>query len=96
MMLTTHLGLVVRLRMRGAIPHLPQYVFMAWCLVKHGVLVGRPNGKRPLGRPRRRWEDKIKSELRETGIDEANWIRLAQDRVWWQAFVNTVMNLRVP
>jgi hypothetical protein len=45
------------------------------------VLVGRPEGKRPLGRPRRRWEDNIKMDLREIGIDEANWIRLPQDRV---------------
>jgi hypothetical protein len=45
------------------------------------VLVGRPESKRPLGRPRRRWEDDIKMDLRETGIDGANWIRLAQDRV---------------
>jgi hypothetical protein len=59
------------------------------------VLVGRPEGKRPLGRPRRRWEDNIKLDLREIGIDEANWIWLAQNRVQWQAFVNTVMNLRV-
>jgi hypothetical protein len=60
------------------------------------VLVGRPEDKRPLGRPWRRWEDNIKMDLRETGIDGANWIRLAQDRVQWRAFVNTVMNLRVP
>jgi hypothetical protein len=60
------------------------------------VLVGKPEGKRPLGRPRRRWEDNIKTDLREIGIDGANWIRLAQDRVQWRAFVNTVMNLRVP
>jgi hypothetical protein len=60
------------------------------------VLVGRPKGKRPLGRPRRRWEDNIKMDLREIGIDEVNWNRLAQDRVQWRAFVNTVMNLRVP
>jgi hypothetical protein len=60
------------------------------------VLVGRPEGKRPLGRPRLRWEDNIKMDLREIGIDGANWIRLAQDRVQWRAFVNTVMNLRVP
>jgi hypothetical protein len=60
------------------------------------VLVGRPKGKRPLGRPRRKWEDNIKLDLRETGIDGANWIRLAEDRVQWRAFVNTVMNLRVP
>jgi hypothetical protein len=60
------------------------------------VLVARPEGKRPLGRPRRRWEDNIKKDLRETGIDGANWIRLAQDRVQWWAFANTVMKLRVP
>jgi hypothetical protein len=47
------------------------------------VLVGRPEGKRPLGRSRRRWEDNIKMDLREIGIDEANWIRLAQNRVQW-------------
>jgi hypothetical protein len=60
------------------------------------VLVGRLEGKRPLGRPRRRWEDNIKLELREIWIDGTNWIRLAQDRVQWRAFVNMVMNLRVP
>jgi hypothetical protein len=59
-------------------------------------LVGRPGGKRPLGISRRRWEDNIKMNLREMGIDGANWIRLAQDRVQWWAFVNTVMNLSVP
>jgi hypothetical protein len=59
------------------------------------VLVGRPEDKRPLGRPRRRWEDKIKMDLREIRIDGANWIQLAQDRVRWRDFVNTVMNLRV-
>jgi hypothetical protein len=59
------------------------------------VLVGRPEGKRPLGRPRRRRDDNIKLDLREIGIDEANWIRLAQHSVQWRAFVNTVMNLRV-
>jgi hypothetical protein len=60
------------------------------------VLVGRHEGKRPLGRPRRRWEDNIKIDLRKAGIDGANWIQLAQDRVQWRVFVNTVMNLRVP
>jgi hypothetical protein len=60
------------------------------------VLVERPEGKRPLGRPRRRWEDNIKLDLKETVIDEANWVQLAQDRVQWRACVNTVMNLRVP
>jgi hypothetical protein len=59
-------------------------------------LVGRPEGKRPLGRHRRGWEDNIMMDVREIGIDGANWIRLAQDRVHWLAFVNTVMNLRVP
>jgi hypothetical protein len=60
------------------------------------VLVGRSEGKRPLGRPRRRWEDNIKMDLSEIGVNRANWIQLAQDRVQWWAFVNTVMNLRVP
>jgi hypothetical protein len=60
------------------------------------VLVGRPEGKRSLGRPRHRWENNIKLDLREIGIDGANWIRLTQDRVQWRAFVNAVMNLRVP
>jgi hypothetical protein len=59
------------------------------------VLVGRPENKRPLGRPRRRWEDNIKLDLREIGIDGANWTQLAEVRVRWRAFVNTVMNLRV-
>jgi hypothetical protein len=60
------------------------------------VLVEKSEGKRPLGRPRLRWEDNIKMDLREIGIDGANWIRLAQDRVQWRAFVNTVMKLRAP
>jgi hypothetical protein len=60
------------------------------------VLVGRPEGKRPLGRPRHRWEDNIKMNLREIGLDRAKWIRLARDRVHWRAFVNTVVNRRVP
>jgi hypothetical protein len=60
------------------------------------VLDGRPESKRPLERQRRRWEDNIKMDLREIGIDVANWIRLAEYRVRWQTFVNTVMNLRVP
>jgi hypothetical protein len=60
------------------------------------VLIWRPEGKRPMGRPRHRWEDNIKMGLRETGIDGVNWIRLAQDRVQWRAFVNALMNLRIP
>jgi hypothetical protein len=62
----------------------------------HGVLVGRPERKRPLVRPRHRREDNIKMDLREIGIDGANWIQLAQDRVQWRACMNMVMNLRVP
>jgi hypothetical protein len=60
------------------------------------VLVGGPEGKRPLGRPTSRCEDDVKIDLREIGIDGANWIQLAQDRVQWRAFVSTVMNLRDP
>jgi hypothetical protein len=62
----------------------------------YGVLVGRPEGKRPLERPRHRWDDNIKMNLWEIGIDGANWIRLARDRVQWRAFVSTIMDLRVP
>jgi hypothetical protein len=60
------------------------------------VLVGRSKGERPLGRSRCRWEDNIRMDLREIGIDGVNWIQLAQDRVQWQGFVSTVMNLWVP
>jgi hypothetical protein len=59
------------------------------------VFDGRPEGKRPVGRPRCRWEDNIKLDLREVGIDGMNWIQLSQDRFQWKAFVNTVMNLQV-
>jgi hypothetical protein len=76
---------------------------VGWTCGTHGegrgvyrVLVGRPESKRPLERPRRRWEDNIEMDLREIRIDGANWIRLVQDRVHWRAYVNTVMNLRVP
>jgi hypothetical protein len=60
------------------------------------VLVGRPEVKRPVGRPRCRWKGNIKMGLRETGIDGVNWIWVAQDRIQWQAFVSMVMNLQVP
>ncbi|KAJ4435857.1 hypothetical protein ANN_18476 [Periplaneta americana] len=60
------------------------------------VLVGRPEGKRPLGRPRRRWDDNIKMDLREMGYDDRKWINLAQDRNQWRAYVRAAMNLRVP
>jgi hypothetical protein len=57
--------------------------------------VGKPEGKRPLGRPRRRWEDNITVDLREIGWDGMDWIDLAQDRDQWRVLVSTVMNLRV-
>jgi hypothetical protein len=60
------------------------------------ILVGKPEGKRPLGRPRRRWMDNIKMYIREIGLDGMDWIELTQDRDQWRALVNTVMNLRVP
>jgi len=60
------------------------------------VLVGKPEGKRPLGRPRRRWKDNIKMDLQEVGCGVMDWIELAQHRDRWRAVVNAVMNLRVP
>jgi hypothetical protein len=62
----------------------------------YGALVGKPEGRRPLGRPRRRWEDNIKMDLRKVGWEGADWIDLVQDRDRWRALVYTVMNLRVP
>jgi hypothetical protein len=59
------------------------------------ILVGKPEGKRPVGRPRRRWVDNIKMDLREIEWDDMDWIDLAQDRDQWRALVNTEMNLRV-
>jgi hypothetical protein len=60
------------------------------------ILVGKPEEKRPLGRPRRRWVKNIKMDLREIGWDDGDWIDLAQDWDQWKALVNMVMNLRVP
>jgi hypothetical protein len=60
------------------------------------ILVRKPEGKRPLGRPRRRYEDNIRMDLREIGWEGVDWIHLAQDRNQCQALVNTVMNLRIP
>jgi hypothetical protein len=60
------------------------------------VLMGKPGGKRPLGRPRRRWEDYIKMDFQEVGFGVMDWIDLAQGRDRWRALVNAVMNLRVP
>jgi hypothetical protein len=62
----------------------------------YNILVGRPEGRRPLGRPRCRWEDNIKMDLREIEFGDVYWIHWAQDRDRWRALVNTVMNLRVP
>jgi hypothetical protein len=60
------------------------------------LLVGKPEGKRPLGRPRRRWVDNIRINLGEVGWSDVDWIGLAKDRNRWRALVNSVLNLRVP
>jgi hypothetical protein len=62
----------------------------------HRVLVGKPEGKRPLGRPRRSWENNIKMDVQEVGGGRGDWMELAQDRDRWRALVSTVKNLRVP
>jgi hypothetical protein len=69
---------------------------MAEVMGAYIILVGRLEGRRPLGRPRCRWEDNIKMDLWEIGFGDMNWIYLAQDRDRWRALVNTIMNLRVP
>ena len=60
------------------------------------MLTGKPTGKRPLGRPRRRWEDNIRMYLEEIGISTGNWVDSAQDRDYWRALVNAALNLQVP
>jgi hypothetical protein len=60
------------------------------------ILVGKPDGNRPLGRPRQGWVDNIKMDLKEIGLDGADWIDMAQDRDQWRALANTVLNLQVP
>jgi hypothetical protein len=73
------------------------YVARLWerrCVYR--VLMGKTGGKRPLGRPRRRWEDNIKIELQEVGCGSVDWLELAQDRGRWRAFVSAVMDLQVP
>jgi hypothetical protein len=73
---------------------------MRWAVhvvrVRERVLVGKPEGKRPLGGPRRRWEDNIKMDLQEVGCGGVGWIELAQDRDRFRALVTAIMNLRVP
>ena len=60
------------------------------------ILTGKPTGKRPLGRPRPRWEDNIRMDLEEIGINAGTWVGSAQDRHYWRALVNAALNLRVP
>ena len=60
------------------------------------ILTGKPTGNRPLGRPRRRWEDNIRMDLEENGVNAGNWVDTAQDRNYWRVLVNTALNLRVP
>ena len=62
----------------------------------HRVFMGKPKGKRPLGRPRRRWEDNIKMDLREMVCDPGDWIDIAEDRDQWRAYVRAIMNFQVP
>ena len=66
------------------------------CRISFKILTGKPTGKRPLGRPRRRCEGNIRMELEEIGINAGNWDDLAQDRDYWRALVNSALNLRVP
>ena len=79
-----------RMRWAGRVAHMKERRGI------YRVLVGKPGGKRPLGRPRPKWEDNIKIELREVGCGGMDWIELAQDRDRWRALVNAVMNLRFP
>jgi hypothetical protein len=79
-----------RMRWAGHVAH------MGEVRGSYNILVGRPEGRRPLVRPRRRWEDNILMDLREVWFGDVDWIHLAPDRDRWRALVNTVMNLRVP
>ena len=60
------------------------------------ILIGKPTGKKPLGKPRRRWEDNIKIDLKEIGINKRNWVDSVQDKVYWRALVSAAFNLQVP
>jgi hypothetical protein len=79
-----------RMRLAGHV------VRMGWKRKTHSLLVGKPEGKRPLGRPRRRWVDNIRIDLGEMEWDDVDWFGLAKDRNGWRALVNSVLNLRVP
>ena len=72
------------------------FIMMVEERVVYRVLVGKPEGKRPLGRPRRRWVDNIRMDLQEVGCGQVDWIGLAQDRDRWRRLVSAVMNIRVP
>ena len=69
---------------------------MKECRSAFKILTGKPTGKRPLGRPRRRWEDNIRLDIEEIGVNAVNWVDSAQDRNYWRALVNAALNLRVP
>ena len=85
-------GVIISRRMRLA-GHVKR---VGWRRGVYWVLVWRPEGKRPLGRPRLRWEDNIKMDLQEVGGGDMDWIELARDRDRWRSLVNAVMNIRVP
>ena len=80
----------IRLRWAGHVARMEQF------RNAYRVLVGKPESKRPLGRPRHKWEDNIKMDLKEMGCDLGDWIDLAEDRDQWRAYVRVEMNLRVP
>ena len=88
----TNIVRLVKSRIMGWAGHVAR---MGEVRVVHRVLVGKPEGKRPLGRPRRNWEDNIKMDLQEMGGGCGDWMELAQDRDRWRALVSTVMNFRV-
>jgi hypothetical protein len=79
-----------RVRWMGHVGHVGEMINA------YNILVGKPKGKRPLRRPRHRWEDNIRMDLREIGLEGVDWIHLAQDRNQWWALVNMVMSLQVP
>ena len=69
---------------------------MEECMSAFKILTGKPTGKRPLGRARRRWEDNIRMDLEEIGISAGDWVDSTQHRIYWRALVNAALNLRVP